>query len=288
MAASIEYIETIIATFAKATEANLQTPARQGNLIQLTPESAAELMVTGDLHGHRRNFNLIRRVAALDKHPRRHLLLQEVCHGGPAYPANGGCMSHTVLEDVAKLKTQFPDRVHFILGNHELAEISEYPIQKNKQMLNLLFRLGLQQTYGSAAAKVREAYLEFLKSCPLAVRLPGGVFISHSVPEKADSRPFDKSIFTRTLEPIEYYERTDLFELVWGRDYREENAKAFAAMLGATVLVNGHEPCPEGYSTPNKVQVILDCCSDKACYAMLPVGENLTQAEIVRRIQKLS
>ena len=52
-------------------------------------------MVTGDLHGHRRNFNLIRRIAASDNIPERHLVLQEVCHGGPTYPQNGGCMSHT-------------------------------------------------------------------------------------------------------------------------------------------------------------------------------------------------
>ena len=81
-------------------------------------------------------------------------------------------MSHTILEDVAILKNKFPDRVHFILGNHELAELTDFPIQKNKQLLNLLFRLGLQQMYGPATEKIREAYLPFVQSCPLAVRLP--------------------------------------------------------------------------------------------------------------------
>ena len=251
MVASIEYIERVIATFNAATEANLHTPSRQGNLIVLDGTLADELMVTGDLHGHRRNFNLIRRIAALDKHPRRHVLVQEVCHGGPTYPQNGGCMSHTVLEDVAKFKVQFPDRVHFILGNHELAELTEYPIQKNKQMLNLLFRLGLQQMYGAASEKVREAYLPFLQSCPLGVRMPNGVFISHSLPEGVDSRTFDTTIFSRTIPLVEYFDRTAVFELVWGRDYRPENAAAFAKMVGAKVLMHGHEPCPEGFNVPN-------------------------------------
>jgi len=288
MVASIEYIEGVIRTFAAATQANLDTPSRMGNAICLTEDVADDLLVTGDLHGQRRNFNLICRLAALDQHPRRHLVLQEVCHGGPTYPANGGCMSHLVLEEVAKLKVRYPDRVHFILSNHELSEISDYPIQKNKQMLNLQFRLGLQQMYGPATEKVREAYLEFLRSCPLAVRLPSGVFISHSIPQQVDVRPFDKSLFTRELDPVEYYEQTDLFELVWGRDYREENARAFAAMGGATVLINGHEPCAEGFAVPNKIQVILDCCSDKACCVLLPVGPPLSHAEVVRRIQKLA
>ncbi len=288
MVASIEYIENTIATFGKATEANLQTTGRAGHTVEITPEMADEVMLSGDLHGHRRNFNAIRKIADLGQHPRRHLILQEVCHGGPTYPQNGGCMSHTMLEDVAKLKVQFPEQVHFILGNHELAELTDYPIQKNKQMLNLMFRLGLQQMYGPATEKVREAYLPFLRSCPFAVRLPGGVFVSHSVPERMDAREYDSTLFTRQIDPLEYYERTGIFELVWGRDYREENAQAFAKLVDAKVLINGHEPCPEGFNVPNQYQIILDCCSDKACYVILPTDVEQTQAEIVERIQKLT
>jgi len=287
MVASIEYIERVIATFGQATEANWKTPGREGHVIELSPELGDEVMITGDLHGHRRNFNLIRKIARLDRRPRRHLILQEVCHGGPTYPQNGGCMSHTMLEDVAKLKVQYPDRVHFMLGNHELAELADYPIQKNRQMLNLLFRLGLQQMYGPAAEKVRESFFPFLRSCPLAVRLPGGVFISHSVPEDVDSRKFDKTVFTRELEDAEFLERGAIFQLVWGRDYREENAQAFADLVGAKVLINGHEPCPEGFNAPNQTQIIIDCCGEKASYVILPTSGELSQAEILERVKKL-
>ena len=287
MVAPIEYIENIIATYGEATEVNLQTPAREGNIVVLGPQTADDVMITGDLHGHRANFEAICRIAALDDHPSRHLILQEVCHGGPTYPANGGCMSHTMLEDVAKLIVDYPGRVHFILGNHELAELTDYPIQKNKQMLNLMFRLGLQQMFGPATEKVREAYSPFLLSCPLAVRLPGGIFVSHSIPDNVDSRPFDTTIFTRRLEPSEYYERADIFDLVWGRDYRSENAEAFADMVDAKVLINGHEPCTEGFNAVNGTQLILDCCDEKACYVILPTGRPWSQAQIIEQIQKL-
>jgi hypothetical protein len=287
MAASIEYIEKTIELFGQAARANWETPGREGNVIVLTAELAEEVMVTGDLHGHRRNFNRIRTRAALGEHPRRHLVLQEVCHGGPTYPENGGCMSHTLLEDVARLKVKHPERVHFLLGNHELAEMTDYPIQKNKQMLNLLFRLGLQQMYGPAAEKVREAFIPFLESCPLAVRLPHGIFIAHSIPEHCDRRQFDASIFHRKLEFGEYFERTGVFRLVWGRDYRAENARAFADLVGARVILHGHEPCPEGFAAPNEVQITVDCCGDKAAYVMLPVGEPLGHADILARVRKL-
>jgi hypothetical protein len=287
MVASIEFIEKVIEHYAEAARANHQNPNRVGNVVILTADTADEVMITGDLHGHRHNFNAIRRLADLRNHPKRHLILQEVCHGGPTYPTNGGCMSHTLLEDVAKLVTEYPGRVHFLLGNHELAELTDYPIQKNSQMLNLLFRLGLQQAYGPAADKIRDAAFPFIQSSPLAVRLPGGVFVSHSIPQGTDTSPFDMGIFDRELETEDFYGRCPIFDLVWGRDYREENAEAFATQVKAEVLINGHEPCTEGYSTPNSRQVIVDCCNDKACYVILPTDRSWTQAEVVERISKL-
>lgn len=289
MIATFEYIEQVIATCRRAASANEGTPARRGNVIVLTAEDGADVMITGDIHGHRKNFNLIRRVAALDKNPKRHLVLQEVCHGGPTYPANAGCMSHTVLEDVAKLKVQFPDRVHFILGNHELAEVTDYPIQKNKQMLNLLFRLGIQHVYGPAADRVRESYLTFIKSCPLGVRLSGDVLVTHSLPEDVDRQGFDVTVFHRPLDMVEFLEHKSVFRLVWGRDYRRENAAAFARLTQAGVLIHGHEPCPQGFSTPNEFQLILDCSSDKAAYVILPLDRQTpwTLDEVVARVKFL-
>jgi hypothetical protein len=288
MVASNDYTQSTIAMFREATAANIATPGRVGNVIEISPRSGDEVMLTGDLHGHRRNFNLIRRTAALEAHLRRHLVMQEVCHGGPTYPGNGGCMSHAILEDIARMKIQYPDRVHFLLGNHELAELTDYPIQKNRQMLNVLFRLGLEQMYGEESERVREVLLEFLGTCPLAVRIAGGVFVCHSIPEGIDARPFDRTIFSRPLEPLEFYERGDIFHMVWGRDHRPENARAFADLMEAQVLIHGHEPCSEGYAVPNPHQVILDCCGDKACYVVLSTDREWTQAEVVERIQRLA
>jgi hypothetical protein len=284
MVASNQYIKNIITAFRRAAEANRTTPGRVGNVITLSPDLADEVMVAGDLHGHRRNFNRLKKIAALDRHPRRHLVLQEVCHGGPVYQQNGGCMSHAMLEDVARLKVKHPAQLHFILGNHEWAEITDYPIQKNKAMLNLLFQLGLQQMYGAAADRIREAFVPFLLACPFAVRLPYGVFISHSIPEFCDARRFDTSIFEREIPASEYFEPTGVFQLIWGRDYRPQNARAFADLVGAKVLINGHEPCYEGFTAPNETQIILDCCSDKAGYVVLPTNRELSHEEIMERV----
>lgn len=288
MPATIEYIEDLIATLEKAAEANVQTPGREGTVVTLDDELAGDVMITADLHGHRSNFALIRRVANLDENPRRHLILQEVCHGGPAYPSNSGCMSHTMLEDVARLKAKYPDRVHFLMSNHELAELTDYPILKNRKMLNLLFRLGMQEMYGPATEKVRQSYLKFLRTLPSVIRLPGDVVVCHSAPNRVDSSGFDKSFMNRDYEPEDFAEHSPLFEMVWGRDYRPENAKAFAELIGAKVLIHGHDPCPEeGFRVPNDIQIILDCCARPATYLILPTDRALSHAEIVERITKL-
>ena len=253
MPASKDYVEHISAIFQQATEANRQTPGRQGKVIALDPKLAEEVMVTGDLHGHRRNFNRIRRLAALDENPRRHLVLQEVCHGGSTYPQNGGCMSHTVLEDIAKLKTKHPRRVHFLLGNHELAELTDYPIQKNRQLLNVQFRLGLQQMYGAAAEQIHDGLLPF----PIDVarwRCGCRRACSSRTASPMTSRydGFDLSVFTRELKVEDCVEGSEAFRLAWGRDYRGQNARQFAQMVGAKILINGHEPCHDGLHRPER------------------------------------
>jgi hypothetical protein len=286
MDASIEQVNRVVGTLGEARIANQQTPTRRGNVVVITADDADDVMITADLHGHRENFLAILSIADLERNKRRHLILQEVCHGGPCYPG-GGCRSHVMLEEVAALKSQYPERVHFIMSNHEMAELTDFPILKAQRLLNLAFRNGLLEAYGDFMDRVREGYLEFLRSLPLAVRLPGGVFISHSLPEEGVHQEFDTSIFDRPLTPVDFEVHGSLFNLVWGRDFRPENAQAFATLVGAEVLIHGHEPCREAFQVPNDRQIILDCSRSPASYLILPTTESLTHAQIVERIEIL-
>jgi hypothetical protein len=288
MCASPETISAVLAMCRQAAEANRACQARRGNVVCLTAENAGDVMIVADLHGNRLNFEKLLRIADLANHPRRHLIMQEVCHGGPEYPGEGGgCMSHLLLEDCIRLKTEHPERFHFLLSNHELAELGDFPICKARRMLNVLFRCGINEMYGTSGEKIRDAYLEFLSSCPLAVRCGTGIFISHSCPDRCDREAFDMSIFERPLSPADYKSGSPVFKLVWGRDFRPANADAFARQVGADVLIHGHEPCEEGFSAPNKRQVILDGCCSQATYLILPVGPKLSQADVVSRIRSL-
>jgi hypothetical protein len=287
MAASAQTQKRILDIFRQASLANRRTPGRVGNVIELSSQNCGDLMVTADLHGQRLTYQRLLEIADLGNQPRRHLIMQEVCHGGPTYPGGGGCMSHLMLEDMAALKVLYPDRFHFLLSNHELAELSDFPIVKSKRMLNLQFRCGIQEMYGPAADEVRRAYLDFIASCPLAVRLSGDIFICHSAPENVDLAGFDTTIFDRPLSDRDLANHGPVFQMVWGRDYRQPNAETFARMVKAQVLIHGHEPCPEGFRAPNGRQIILDCCGQPACYVILPANGKLTHAQVVERIQRV-
>jgi hypothetical protein len=276
MPAPTAVAEQVIRDCRAAAAIQRQHPARRGNVVLLDPTAGDEVFITADLHGQRLNFQRLVRMADLLQHPRRHLVLQEVCHGGPEYPG-GGCMSHLLLEDVARLTVEFPGRVHFLLSNHELAELTDYPIFKSRKMLNLMFRCGVQEMYGPAADEVRAAYADFIASCPLAIRVTPSVFLSHSLPEHVDRDGFDVEVLDRPLTPADLRSGGAAFRLVWGRDYRPANADAFAQLVHAELLIQGHEPCKTGCDSPNPRQLILDCCNSHAAYLRLPIGQRVTR-----------
>lgn len=288
MADSTSTVDELIAAFEQAAAVQRTHPLRRGSTVRIGPNDADEVLVSADLHGNRPNFAAILAVADLDNHPRRHLVIQEVCHGGPTYE-DGGCKSHLMLEDVARLVAKYAGRVHFLLSNHELAEVIDYPIMKARRMLNVIFRMGLVDAYGNDADKVRTAAVNFIRECPLAIAIGDDVFVTHSLPERLDMEPFDAEIFERELRPSDMLEGGAAFQVVWGRDFREENSEEYCrAVGGAKVLLHGHEPAAAGYSTPNERTIILDCCSTNAYAALVPTRGPVTQELLVKTLVKIA
>ena len=86
--------QTIIDLLNKGTESNSKDKLRRGNLINLPAKG--DLIITGDLHGHCRNFERTVAFTDLANHPDRHIILQEIIHGGPE-DSQGGCLSYQLM-----------------------------------------------------------------------------------------------------------------------------------------------------------------------------------------------
>lgn len=247
-----------------------------------------DVLVAGDLHGNLAHFQALLDRARLDRNPRRHLVLQELVHGDSHYE-NGGCKSHQVVDLVAALKCHFPDRVHLILGNHELSELLSKPILKGGVRTNDLFRQGIEQAYGTRSDDVYAAYLELFRSLPLAVRTHNRVFVSHSFPESADlDDGFDATIFeSNSLSEIRADQSASLHDLVWGRDGDEQTARRFATLVNADLLITGHMPCSDGFRIANPLQLILDCSRFPAGYCLISNQQAVTQADLLAAVKTL-
>src|SRR3954470_13855361 len=112
--------DQVVETLSAATDENLSSSLRREQVVHL-PETG-ELWMTGDLHDHRRNFDKLLKAVDLGANPQRHLILHELIHGDH-YDANGAEESWVTLVRAAELKCDFPNQVHFLLANHDLAQI---------------------------------------------------------------------------------------------------------------------------------------------------------------------
>jgi hypothetical protein len=261
--------DKLLATLRRATELHRRTPGRSGGIVSLA--SADEVMVVGDLHGHIPAFRKVFEVAALAQNPRRHLVLQELIHGRWQYPNDGGDRSHQLVDLAAALKCQYPDRVHVILGNHELSEITGRIIGKEGYALNALFRQGLTTAYGPRSDEIYAAYQVLFAALPLAVRTANRVFLCHTIPDALYLDSLDLEVFNLDDWPPEAMKRGGtVYALTWGRDTAAETVDRFAAMVDADLFITGHQPCDEGFRQANHRQIIVDGTDPCPSYFLFP------------------
>jgi hypothetical protein len=277
--------QKVLATVRRATQLFRETPGRAGSVIR--PDAAEDVLVVGDLHGNLNAFRQALALADLAKKPGRHLVLQELVHGSAFYPDEGGDKSHQLVDLVCALKCQFPDRVHLILGNHELSEMTGRPIAKNGVALNALFRRGIETAYGSRADEIEGAYHELFAALPLAIRSPNRVFVCHTLPNGDKLDDLDLSVLhTGEWPPESLIRGGSVYALTWGRDTSPETVDRFAGMVDADLFVTGHQPCEEGFQQPNLRQVIIDGTDPYPTYCLFPANGPLTIEGLVGGIRR--
>ena len=187
------------------------------------------------------------------------------------YPDDKGDRSHQLLDVFTALKCQYPDRVHHILGNHELSELTGRSIGKDGEGLNAKFRRGIDTAYGASADEIYEAYKALFAALPLAVRTPNRVYVCHTLPDERDLDSLDTRLLAADFWPEDAMKRRGtIYALTWGRDTAPETADRFAAMVDADFFVTGHQPCDEGFRQANHRQIIIDGTNPYPCYCLFP------------------
>ncbi len=278
-------LKKIIEILNKGLEANHKDKFRQGNLICLPSHGSA--VITGDIHGHRRNFERIVAFADLEHNTHTHVILQEIIHGGPE-DEEGGCLSYKLLFDVVAYKIRFPDRVHIIMGNHDTAFISNTQVMKNGKEMNAAMRAALDREFVHASEGIKLAIKKFLFSQPLAVRCPNRIFISHSLPADRYAAKFDPRIFDRQLRINDIVRPGSAYLLTWGRSHGQQLLDKIAETLDADIFILGHQSQEHGYRRAGNNLIILASDHNHGCILPIDLDKSYTTEELLDLIIPLA
>lgn len=276
---------TIIELLNKGAEANGADKFRCGNLIGLPGKGT--LVVTGDIHGHRRNFERIVAFADLPNHPDRHVVLQEIIHGGPEDP-EGGCLSYRLLFDIVRYKLSFPDRIHIIIGNHDTTFINDAAVMKNGKEMHQAMCSALEREFRGAAEDVKLAIRQFLLSQPLAVRCDNRIWLSHSLPSNRFADKFDPALLNRRLQINDYEKPGSAYLLTWGRRHSQTLLDRMATLFDVDVFILGHQPQQQGWCKAGKNLIIIASDHNHGCLLPIDLAKSYTVEELIDSIVPLA
>ena len=277
--------QTIVDLLNEGKEANNADKFRRGNVIYLP--AGGSLVATGDIHGHRRNFDRIVAFADLDNNPERHIVLQEIIHGG-AEDTEGGCLSYKLLFDVVRYKLSFPDRVHIIMGNHDISFINNSDVMRGGKEMNRSMRLALEREFKQDGADITLAISQYLLSQPLAVKCENRIWLSHSLPSDRLADKFDRQVLERPLENEDMVKPGSAYLLTWGRKHTQKTLNKMAELLGVDIFILGHQAQPEGWSRASENLIIIASDHNHGCLLPAEVGKSYTVETLVEAIVPLA
>jgi hypothetical protein len=274
----------VVETFGAAGDENKLSPLRDQQVVNLPAEG--EVWMTGDLHDNRTNFAKLIAAVDLENNPQRHLVLHELIHGDH-FDQKGAEDSWRMLYQAAELKCNHPNQVHFLLANHDLAQIHGEGIMKAGLSVCEAFNAGVKRDFATGSTLVTVAITEFLLSLPLAIRCPNGLLFCHSLPTDDQIKDFDYTVFNRPLEPADYKRRTGpVYQLIWGRNVSPKGAEEFADKMDAKVIVTGHQPQDMGYFLNGDRHLIIASDHSQGVFLPLNLSEEYDMEKLMRTMRK--
>jgi hypothetical protein len=277
--------QTIVDLLNKGIEANNADSYRRDNLICLP--AVGGLILTGDLHGHRRNFERIVAFADLASNPDRHVVLQEIIHGGQE-DSHGGCLSYKLLFDVVRYKVRFPDRVHIIMGNHDTAFINNSEVMKDGREMNRAMRQAIEWEFPQAKTKIKLAIRRYLFSQPLAVRTDNRIWASHSLPADCLLDKFDPQIFNRPLKINDIVRPGSAYLLTWGRRHSQALLDKLAEQFDIDIFILGHQPQEKGWRQAGENLIIIASEHNHGCLIPIDLAKSYTVEQLLESVVPLA
>ena len=277
--------QTIVDLLNRGAEISRSDSFRQGNVVRLPANGS--VIITGDIHGHHRNFERIIDFADLANNPDRHIVLQEIIHGGPE-DSQGNCVSYKLLFDVIRYQLSFPGRVHIIMGNHDTAFIGDSKVMKNGKEMNRSMSLALEREFQQASGGIKLAIKKFLLSQPLALRCDNRIWLSHSLPSNRYIDKFDKQVLERKLKIDDCKRPGSVYLLTWGRNHSQSLLGEMAELFDVDIFILGHQAQSQGWSRAGENLIIIASDHNHGCLLPVDLAKSYTVEELIGSIVPLA
>lgn len=261
----------------QAAELNRRDERRRGNVLHM--EEGVEMIVTGDLHGNRVGLSKILSHAALTPDCPRRLVLQELIHGHVDL-RTGHDRSIEQLVRAARTKVACPRQVLFLLGNHDISQITGSEIMKDGHGVCRAFAEGVGFAFPNDGEEVLEAAMDFLRSQALTIRCPSGVLISHSLPSPSRMNTPWADVLDREYRPDDYRRGGGAYEWTWGRLQTDEQIEKLAEHLNVQFFVIGHKHLDADFEVIGPRAVALTSEHEHGCILKFSGDQPLTAEAI--------
>jgi predicted phosphodiesterase len=269
----------------EAAKVNKADKFRHGNIIRL-PEKG-KLIVAGDIHGHRRNFERIISFADLQNNPDTHLIIQEIIHGGDE-DIYGGCMSYKLLFEAVDYKLKFPHRLHILMGNHDTAFINDRPVMKDGREMNLCMHTALKRQFPDRFKEIESALREYLLSQPLACRCENRMWLSHSLPSDRNIEKFNADVLEKELTADDTASKGSAYFLTWGRNISQGSLDKMAKLFDADIFILGHQTQPNGWVTIGNNLIIITSEHNHGCLLHIELEKSYNIQQLTDSIVPLA
>jgi len=279
-------VDSAIDTFRKAAELNLEDPIRQGSLLCFA--NYGQVVMTGDLHGHRRNFEKLVRYCRLENTPIRHIILHEMIHEEPQSFGDAD-RSVELLLDAAKWKTFFPEQVHFLQSNHELAQLQNHQISKGGRIVTDDFDRGVREVFETEnISRLLDAIDEFIASFPLAGRTTNRIFLAHSLPDVQDIEQFNPRCVDQRPHELDLSEGGPVYQMTWGRRHTPAMLDRLAAAYDVDYFILGHQPQEWGHDVLMDREIILASDHNHGVFLPIDCQKTYNIETLAQRIRPLA
>jgi len=269
--------DVVVELFTRAAEAAYTASVRLGCADHLPDHG--QLLVTGDLHDHGLNLMRILKVAALHESEDNHVLFHEIVHGPNLM--NGCDLSVRTLARLAAMKIQYPNQVHLVLGNHELAQMNGWAVTKGAHNMVEQYDAGVSYLFGDKAASVVEAQRLFLRSFAMAVRCANRVMCSHSLPTERQLAKFDPTFLERELQDDSFERGGELYHMVWGRGHTPIVMEELGEDWDVDLFIIGHEPTDIGYDVINSQLIVVSSDDENGKVLRLDLSKSYNTSNIM-------